>query len=309
MIMVNPAAFASNVIDIHGELGRAWLQQLPEIIVTYAQRWSLKVLPPFKQLSYHYVAPAIQADGSPAVLKAGVPHLELSREIEALREFGGNGMARLLQADPQAGIFLEERLLPGTPLAGLLAGQEGDEQIVRIATQVMQRLWKPAPTGRRFATLEEWASDLNSLHTAFGGAYGPFPVELVEQAHYRFAELIIPTAQSWLIHGDLHMENILKSDRDVWLAIDPKGVVGAREWDIATLLCDMPEGMCDRDLKNRLERRSALLAELLGFERQHILSWSLAQMVLRGWWSYEDHGGGWQAAFHIADLTNSLLNP
>ena len=45
---------------------------LPSLLSDYAQRWSLKLLPPFA-LSYHYVAPAIRADGSPAVLKAGVP--------------------------------------------------------------------------------------------------------------------------------------------------------------------------------------------------------------------------------------------
>lgn len=56
----NGAAFARTVLDVHGEAGQGWLSALPTLLIDYAQRWSLKLLPPFA-LSYHYVAPAIRA--------------------------------------------------------------------------------------------------------------------------------------------------------------------------------------------------------------------------------------------------------
>ena len=114
----NGAAFARTVLDIHGEAGQEWLNGLPFLLSDYAQRWSLKLLPPFT-LSYHYVAPAICADGSAAVLKAGVPSPDRNCEIVALQLCNGNGIARVLEVDVQDGVLLLERLVPGTTLASL----------------------------------------------------------------------------------------------------------------------------------------------------------------------------------------------
>jgi streptomycin 6-kinase len=56
---------------------------------------------------------------------------------------------------------------------------------------------------------------------------------LLEEAETLFAELNASMAEPFLLHGDLHHENILAAEREPWLAIDPKGVVGepARETD------------------------------------------------------------------------------
>jgi len=87
------------------------------------------VAPPFLNMSYNYVAPAVRADGSQAILKLGVPHPELSSEIAALRHYDGHGCARLLEADPERGALLIERLLPGNMLLDLT----DDEEATRIA--------------------------------------------------------------------------------------------------------------------------------------------------------------------------------
>jgi len=63
------------MIELYEDEGVAWLERLPALIDDYAQRWSLTMLPPYT-LSYNYVAPATRADGTPVVLKVGVPRGE-----------------------------------------------------------------------------------------------------------------------------------------------------------------------------------------------------------------------------------------
>ena len=80
-MIVDPGGCARKVVDIHGEAGSRWLERLPSIIADCAERWSLSVLPPFDELSYNYVTPAVRADGTQVVLKAGVPSSELRNGV------------------------------------------------------------------------------------------------------------------------------------------------------------------------------------------------------------------------------------
>ncbi len=62
--------------------------------------------------------------------------------------------------------------------------------------------------------------------------------------------------------------------------------------------------MWSQAYNHRLDR----LVELLRFDRQALLGWSLAHCVLSGWWSYEDHGQGWEWAFSRAEQIAALLS-
>src|SRR5437764_11648587 len=132
-----PDPFARAMVELYGEAGAAWLERLPALLAGCAERWALTVDPPFA-LSYNYVAPAVRADGSAAVLKVGFPCRELMTEIEALRLFDGRGIARLLAVDREQGALLLERLQPGTPLDPY----PDDAAATAIAAEVMRRLWR-----------------------------------------------------------------------------------------------------------------------------------------------------------------------
>jgi streptomycin 6-kinase len=293
--------FRRRVLDIRGPAGKMWLRQLPALLDEAAARWSLHLLPPFEPLSYNYVAPAVRADGAQVVLKGGMPHRELFGEIAALRAFDGRGAVRLLDADPDQGLLLLERLQPGTPLDTL-----NEEQLIPVAIGLMHRLWRPAPADPALTTVARWASGLHRLRARFNNGYGPFPPELVDEAAGLFADLLDAGSDPVLLHGDMHPGNILRSEREPWLVIDPKGVVGDRLYDVATFVCSVPEEEADTGLQRLLLRRASHAAELLGCDRREILAWSFAQSVLSGWWSYEDHGRGWETSFARAAALRSL---
>ena len=61
-------------------------------------------------------------------------------------------------------------------------------------------------------------------------------MELFQRADALRAELLSSIDQRVVLHGDLHHFNILRCDRGGWLAIDPKGLVGDRYFDVCQFL-------------------------------------------------------------------------
>jgi len=299
-----PQGFSRVIVELYGAEGAQWLDRLPALIAGLAERWSLAVLPPFDPLSYNYVAPAIRDDGTQAVLKVGVPNRELLTEMDALRLFNGQGAVRLLKFDRDGGAMLLECLRPGTPLATLT----DDEQATSIAAHVMHVLWRPVPAEHFFPTVVYWARGLQRLRAQYGGSTGPFPAGLVQQAETLFAELIGSMAAPVLLHGDLHHWNILAAEREPWLAVDPKGLVGEPAYEVGALLRNaLPEPIAWPETRRVLARRVDQLAEELGFDRARLLGWGLAQAVLSAWWSLEDHGHGWEQAIACAEQFAALV--
>jgi streptomycin 6-kinase len=302
VLSIDPSGCAQNVLDVHGEAGAAWLAGLPALVSAAAERWSLTVLPPFPRLSYNYVTPVLGPAGEPLVLKAGVPNWELAAEIDALRLFEGRGAVRLLGADREAGLLLLERAEPGDSLRTI---EDDAGQVERLAL-VMGRLWQPLAPGHSFVTLAElFARGFARLRRLFDGGAGPLPAERIERAEGLARELTA-AGSDLLIHGDLNPGNVLSSEREGWLAIDPKGYAGQPLYDVATFLNDPPEGLPERELVRLQDRRVSLLSAALGVPRADILAWAEAHAVLSGWWSYEDHGEGWEAPFQLARIYHRL---
>ncbi|HEU4326036.1 MAG TPA: aminoglycoside phosphotransferase family protein [Roseiflexaceae bacterium] len=297
-----PERFAQLMRAIYGEAGEVWLAGLPELLAECARRWELELLPPF-ELSYNYVAPARRADGTPVVLKVGVPNRELLSEIAALRHYDGRGVARLLEADPARGALLLERLLPGEPLVTLA----DDDRATEIAAGVMRALWRPPPEGGTFPHMADWLAGFGRMRRHFGGGCGPFPAPLVAQAEAVAAELLATADAPVLLHGDLHHFNICAASSGVWLAIDPKGLLGEPAYEVGALLRNpLPQLLRAPEPGRVLERRLDILSGALEIDRARLRDWGMVQALLSAWWSVEDEGAGWEPALAVAELLAAL---
>lgn len=298
-----PDGFIRTITDVDGEQGAAWLASLPETLAICAERWGITLEPHFEPLSYNFVAPGVLADGHGVVLKAGVPGKERRAETAALRFFGGKGMVALLEADDDLGVMLLERLTPGSPLVEL----PDDDEATAIAAQVMRSLWQPLPAEHPFPSVADWGKGFERLRATFAGTTGPFARPLVEQAESLFAELLASSSPPVLLHGDLHHWNILAAERAPWLAIDPKGIAGEPAYEVGALMRNpTPQVFSWPHPEQLLERRAAILAEQLDLDRERLLAWSMAQAVLSAWWSYEDHGAGWEPVMALAQVLAGL---
>ncbi len=298
-----PENFTRTIVALRGEAGTEWLHDLSALTAELENRWSLKVGQPFPGLSFNWAAPAVRDAGALAVLKLSFPgDKEFRTEAAALRLFDGRGICRLLELDLDRGAMLLERLQPGTCLTTV----EDDEEATAIAATVMRKLRRPAPSEHDFPLVADWARGFERLRNRFGGGTGPMPADLVERAESLFAELLSSQGDPMLLHGDLHHENILKAEREPWLAIDPKGVVGEVAYETAALLHN-PVGALDApDPKGLLERRLDVLSAELGLDRARIRAWGVAQAVLAAYWSLEDSGQTWDEALVFARLLDGV---
>lgn len=268
-----------------GEEGKLWLESIPNIIAKYSQEWSLQTLSPFT-LSYNYVAPAVREDGSHAVLKIGFPKdEEFQTEIAALSVFNGDGIVKLLEADRENAVILIERVEPGVPLSSM----ENDEEATKILAKVIKKIRKPIPSDHNFTTVAEGSRAISAVKQRSGGVTGQLPINLVNKAESLFVDLLASSESPVLVHGDLHHDNVLSSERDGWLAIDPKGIAAEPAYEVAAMIRNPYEKLKNiSNLKPLLHRRIIVLSEELGIDPIRIHQWCLAQTVLSAVWNIED---------------------
>jgi len=296
-----PPEFRQTVIDICGAAGEAWLAELPDLLQAAAERWQLRLGHPLPGMAYNYVGWATRDDGSPAVVKIGIPDGEWRFEIAALRAFASRGAVRLLESWPERRAFLLEALQPGRPLA-----KEPDEDhAMQITAGLLRELWAPPPAGGEFPTIGDWAQGLPRLRTRFEGGTGPFPRALVERVEANFRTLLANPGPKKLLHGDVHHWNILSTGSHAagYALIDPKGLLGEAEYDLMPWLRNnLPDAESPAEWRARISRRIDRFAELLDFDRQRLRAWGQAESLLSAWWSYEDGRPDCAAAVQIAEL-------
>jgi len=250
---------------VHGDVGKQWWQHLPQFLENLACTQGLTLLTPFEHLSFNYVLPVLGSRGEEWVLKVSVPHDEFSREIHALKHFNGRGSVRLIAANSEEGWMLMERLLPGTRLVDVL----DEQQAIPIAVSVMQHLWAPVTEPQLFIPLEEWLRSLEKLNTQ-ESLQQLVKKKLRDFVISRSKELLSNQGKPVLLHGDLHHYNILQHQSE-WLAIDPKGIIGEREFEIGAFLRNpfcVVEGPTET---KELARNLDWVIYLTAFDRERVL--------------------------------------
>ena len=262
--------------------GAEWLDSLPNVVEACAERWSLRVGPAFEGQNVSHVRAVELSDGTPAVLKINFPEEESEREPDALSVWDGRGAVRLLGHDENARALLLERCEPGTPLWAI----EDDEEATRLAGQALRRIWRPPPDGHRFRGLREeaawWAGKLPADWEALGG---PIERRLIDEAVAACLELGPDQGHKVVLHQDFHGGNVLRAKREAWLVIDPKPLVGEREFDAASLLRDRRWLLGRGGDAARIRRRLDLLTEELGVDRERMRRWGITHALI---WGFSD---------------------
>ncbi|WP_245994449.1 aminoglycoside phosphotransferase family protein [Tengunoibacter tsumagoiensis] len=298
-----PEHFANVMMTLFGEEGRVWLDRLPAILAASEKRWGLTIGAPVGNLSFNYVAHAVLADGTEAIVKTGLTD-EFPAQPEALRHCAGHGMVQLLAYDELEQVMLMERVQPGKTLRAV----EHDEVAISVAASVMRQLWRPLPAQHYpFPTIGDWGKAFARIRKQYAGGPCPMPYEYLDRAERLYAELSASQAEPVLLHGDLHQDNILFSERELWLAIDPKGVIGEPAYDTGALLRNFwPDILSHPNQKQLLTRRIDQLSAELNIERERIANWGFAQAVLSMLWCIEDSGELPYQGLYFAELLNEM---
>jgi streptomycin 6-kinase len=252
------------------EPGRAWLGELPDRVEACVGRWGLRIGAPFATAYTSLTVPAQLADGSDVVLKIPFPDRETEHEHLALSVWDGEGAVRLLERESVLGAFLIERCFPGTPLS--LSGQEA---ALDVLAGLLPRLWMPATAPPFRALAEEAAWWASHLREDWERAGKPYSESLVDAALDALHTLPAGQGEQVLLHQDLHGDNVLRAQREPWLAIDPKPLIGEREFGVAPIVRSFEFGHSRDEVRRRLDR----LTSDLGLDRQRARLWCMAQTV------------------------------
>jgi streptomycin 6-kinase len=273
-----PARVAENALSTPA--GEAWLGRLPETLRALGARWSLTVGDPFdhEDLTGGWVAPATLSDGTPAVLKLSNPHMEGEHEIQGLRFWDGDPTVRLFEADEDHGAMLLERCLPGTTLRS----RPEDEQDLVIA-ELVRRLWRAPSAPHPFRPLSMMMKHWSHL-TLEAVEHWP-DAGLVREGLRLFDELPHSATCEALLVTDFHAGNILRSEREPWLVIDPKPFVGDPAYDSTQHLFN-----CVERLLSGPDRMFRRLGDLLGVDHERIRLWTFARAAAepRDDWNSEE---------------------
>ncbi len=262
--------------------GAAWLDRLPNLVAGLADVWELEIEEPFEPAHISLVVPASLPTGERAILKVNFPESESEHEADALAWWDGNGSIRLLARDDERRGLLLERCDPGTQL-----WNEPEDVADEFAAGVFERLWEasgPPESFRRLADeARRWADELPVWWEVAGR---PFERVLLDEAVAFLSAAAAEPGELVVVHQDLHGGNVLLAERG-WLAIDPKPLLGEREFDTASLLRDRRDELVrDADPAARVRRRTHLLSERLGLDQERMRGWGLVHALA---WGYE-HG-------------------
>ena len=248
-----------------------WLADLPRLAAECAERWGLELERPV-ETPHSLVVPA-----GDAVLKLNAPsHFETDHEADALELWAGNGAVRLVARDDERRALLIERCRPGTCL------WDTDADAPDIVGDLLPRLSLELDEPHCFRRLADeaarWSEEIPRRYE-LGGA--PFERSLLDYA-VDVLRAPDPTA-AFLVNQDLHGGNVLRAERETWLVIDPKPLVGERELNAVGLLRNAAW-----EDPREIRRWLAMLVEL-GLDEERLRGWGVAHALAWGW----DERDGW----------------
>ena len=268
--------FEKNLIAMYGDRGRKWLADVPLFVKNLAHQWGLSDLKPVENLTYNYVLSGLRGTQA-IILKIGLDHKELEKEIQTLEFFKGPHAVSVLKY--QTGALLLEHTLPGTSLHPFFP--ERDTQSLEIACDLMQQLHHiPAPTEGIVPSLAQRVSLLDKNWD--------IPDNYLHKARTLKTQLLATAPPSVLLHGDFHHGNILQHG-DSWIIIDPQAVMGDPAYEIAIFMCNpLYEFIEYTDAASLITKRIALASEKLAIDPARIYGWTFVHSVLAWAWSLED---------------------
>jgi len=267
-----------------GESGRVWSAALPGLIADLEREWSITVGRPIPGGSASYVARAVRADGSAAVLKIALIADGWAEQVATLARADGQGYARLFRSDlPRRAILLE-------PLGRALSasGRSPPDQLRAIA-DTLAVAWQDASQARPPPGADKASLLAAYIAEAWSRRDRPCSERVIDQA-LAYAERRAAEADRELVivHGDPHPDNLLAvtsprpGAESGYVFVDPDGFVADRAYDLGVAMRNWSRLLGGSDARPIAEGWCAVLAERSGVDATRIWEWAFLERVSTG---------------------------
>ncbi|MFJ8913588.1 aminoglycoside phosphotransferase family protein [Amycolatopsis sp. NPDC102389] len=215
----------TRLVGRFGSAAEGWLAGVPALAERLASRWDFTLGEIFDSGASSVVLRCRWTDGTPAVLKLSPDGPLLTKQLEMLRVFAPSGrVPAVLAADADAGAMVLEEILPGTEAENLpsasLPGRWG-ELLAALHAVPPPEGWPWSLRGR----FEESFARIGKRITEPAIAARIAPATW-RRTIERCEKLLDTQTGVVLLHGDLHLGNVLDGGPRGLIAIDPKACVG-----------------------------------------------------------------------------------
>lgn len=239
--------------------------------------WKLNEVQTLQETKTGSVYAAVSEEFGPVVVKHNSDPWDLEPEYEMLEYLDGCASCRVYGYDEKKGLLLEERILPGTPLAL----EPSLEKRIDGFCSVFHRIHPQVGWGKSYL---DWLDGIVKYCQMY--CAGTELEKKALRAFYICVDLFGKYPSSHLLHGDLHHDNILLRRDGSYAIIDPKGVTGPEILDTPRfLLNELSRGQED---ETHIRRCIHLLSRALGFPEEDLGKAFYMETVLANLWHMED---------------------
>ncbi|WP_062214408.1 aminoglycoside phosphotransferase family protein [Streptomyces sp. NBRC 109706] len=220
------ASLTTRIVGRFGPEAAAWCADTPELIARLASRWGLTLDGPLPDGASSVTLRCRWPDGTPAVLKLSPERALLAEQTRMLARFAPSGrVPAVLAFDEHAGAMVLEEIVPGTPADDLPAASL-PARWAELLAALHSVPPPPRPTRTLRGRMEEAFARVGRRLTEPAIA-ARLDTAAWDLAVRRCERLLDTPSTTVLLHGDLHLGNVLDGGRERGLmAIDPKACVG-----------------------------------------------------------------------------------
>jgi len=262
---------------------------MDRLISDHCDQWNLAPFGP-QVASRTSVLQPVRVDGNKGILKVFRPDSDESGTDALIAWYGGKGSVKLLRSDKNAQLL---EWIDGPHLSDLV--RDGEDA---LATELLAEVVGKLHLGR--VNLPPGLVPLEKLmKPLLARRHSGNDVE--SAAALLAADLLDSTHRRQPLHGDIHHDNILLHRERGWLAIDPKGLLGDRHYDLANALCNprqFPEIVRD---PARARSLAGILAARLFLDVERLLTFALCYACLSAIWCEQD-GDDPRHSHHMANI-------
>ena len=215
------------------KLGTEGYNERIRMVDKYREKWELSEIEFMSELSNNnLIFHAASKRYGKVILKVLLIDGCQDNELPALKLFQGENVCKLYAYSLEDAVYIMERITP----ADTLYESAPRSERIQIAGEIFKGLHKNSAPDPIFPTYTEWFEagkegtknrrDCEALY------------QYLDSAEQMLADICKKYSRSFLLHGDLHHENILKNEKGGYTVTDPKGVIGDPAFDLSRFILD-----------------------------------------------------------------------